>query len=140
MQCSICGARRILYISRQPMKTVIIILLSTLTCLAQKESQLYWVEAVLDRSSALELYQKMEITADYIQIDIDSGDRVAMWNNSGIVLFDHQFTEECVFQLPVNYRLYGQYHLGFKKPGKKGVWTALYIGKDGPELLDMDLQ
>lgn len=114
------------------MKTLAIILLSCLTLSAQNVAVPHWLTSSVDLAVDSEFFESLEITSDYIVIEAEKGDRIALWDNSGVLIFDYTFDKLQDYKLPIGYCLSGMYHLGVKKSGQTGKLVTLDIGKKSP--------
>lgn len=113
------------------MKTTLFILLMSVTVSAQSLYTASWLEKVTDDIETRNFFETIEITSDFIYIPAQIGDRIALWDNSGVVLFDHAFASRQEFYLPIGYLLSGTYHLGFKRGDHQGKFTSWELAKGG---------
>lgn len=111
------------------MKTLITILITTLTLSLSAQSVMVpdWLIKVTHDIADMELFQEIEINGEHIYIKAREGDRIALWDNSGVVVFDVTFQREQNYQLDLGYLLSGVYHIGVKKAGDKGKRASLEI-------------
>ena len=104
-----------------------ILCLLSMSATAQSDFKLDRINMFEGSMAMVEMIDCIEIWSDAIDIKAESGDEMAIWTNSGVVVFHHKFKEDTNLLLPLTFQFEGQYHLGYKRSGLSGNVTSFQM-------------
>ena len=114
-----------------------ILCLLSISASAQSDFKLDRINLFEGSMAMVEMVDRIEIWPDAIDINAESGDEIAIWTNSGVVVFHHKFNEDTNLLLPMTFQFEGQYHLGYKRSGLSGNATSFQMVMDRSSKSDL---